>query len=276
MQAVKKISTELSIIEKTMQEMPQAECPVIHRFGEGIYIREVTIPAGTLAIGHIQKFKQNNFLLEGKIAMIGDEGLKIIEAPLFFIGDPGRKIGYVLETVIWQNIWATNETDVEKLEEMYLEKSEESQLSQQERDNLEFIAREVDRQDYLKVIEASPFTHDEVKIQVENEFDQIPTPNDWASMIAVKNSNIQGKGVFNTWPCEEDTILGPCRLDGKRTPLGRYTNHSMTPNASPLMHENGDVYLVSTRSIRGCEGGSKGEEITVNYREMLKLSGVET
>lgn len=258
-----------------MQKMPQADCPVAHRFGDGIYIREVTMPAGTLAIGHIQKFKQNNFLLRGKVAMIEDEGLNIIEGPMFFVGEPGRKIGFVIEDVTWQNIWATDETDIEKLEAMFMEKSGESATSIEEANALEFIGREIDRDDYNAVIDASPFTHEQVKAQVENEDDQIETPDDWASVITVRDSNIHGKGVFNTWPIEKDCPLGPARVNGMRTPLGRYTNHSKTPNAYPVLDDAENVYLWSGREISGCQGGNNGEEITVDYREMLKLSGIE-
>ena len=34
----------------------QVECPVVHRFGPGIYKKEVTIPADSFAIGH-KKFR---------------------------------------------------------------------------------------------------------------------------------------------------------------------------------------------------------------------------
>ena len=81
--------------------------------------------------------------------------------------------------------------------------------------------------------------------------------------------------MFLSWPIEKDGVLGPARINGKRTPLGRYTNHSMSPNAKPELMDNGDIYLVSTMNISGCKGGSKGEEITVDYRDMLRLSGVE-
>jgi hypothetical protein len=270
---VANISKDIVKIEAVMQDMVQADCPVVHRFGDGIYIREVVMPAGILAIGHIQKFKQNNFLLQGKIAMIGDEGIKILEAPLFFVGDEGRKIGYVIETVVWQNIWATDETDIEMLENTYMEMSDHSTLKREEFDALEFIGREVDREDYLKVIDACPFTHDEVKVQVENEDDQIDMPQEWC--IQVRKSNIQGQGCFTSWTINETGVIGPARLSGKRTPLGRYTNHSLTPNAKPELMDNGDIYLVADRDIFGCKGGGHGEEITVDYREMLKLSGVE-
>ncbi len=273
--AEKNLSQTIVEAENIMLDMPQADCPVVHRFGNGIYIREVTMPAGTFAIGHIQKFTQNNFLLQGKIAMIGEDGVKVLEAPLFFVGEPGRKMGLVLETVVWQNIWATNETDVEKLEAMYMDMSDKNSLKSEEIDALEYAMREEDRIDYETVIEASPFTHEEVKAQVENEVDQIALPDEWNSVVVRRRSNIQGDGMFLSWPVEKDTVLGPARLDGKRTPLGRYVNHSKTSNAKPELMDNGDVYLVAKRNVSGCQGGSSGEEITVDYRDMLKLSGIE-
>jgi len=259
-------------VSEIMQDMPQADCPVVHHFGDGIYIREVTIPAGVLAVGHVQRFKQNNFLLSGKIAMITDDGLKLLEAPLFFVGDPGRKIGLVLETVVWQNIWPTDETDVEKLEEMYLDKSD---MKQEEIKHIEYMLREADREDYNTMIDNSPFTHEQVKEQVENKADQTPMPEEWGSVVTVRTSHIEGKGSFLSWPVREDTIIGPARVDGKRTPLGRYVNHSISPNVKPELMDNGDIYFVAIRDISGCKGGSHGDEITIDYRETLKLSGVE-
>lgn len=273
--AEKNLSQTIVEAENIMLDMPQADCPVVHRFGDGIYIREVTMPAGILAIGHIQKFAQNNFLLQGKIAMVAEDGIKVLEAPLFFVGEPGRKMGFVLETVVWQNIWATDETDVEKLEAMYMDTSGAGTVKQEQIAALEYAMREEDRIDYEAVIEASPFTHEEVRAQVENETDQIALPSEWGSVVARRGSNIQGDGMFLSWPVEKDIVLGPARLDGKRTPLGRYVNHSKNPNAKPELMDNGDVYLVANRDISGCQGGSPGEEITVDYRDMLRLSGIE-
>jgi hypothetical protein len=269
------VSKAINEVENIIDDLPQVDCPVAHYFGDGIYIREVTMPAGTLAIGHVQKFPQNNIMLAGKILMFVDGGTKILEAPQFFVGEAGRKMGLVLETVVWQNVWATDETDVEKLEEMYLDKSASSVLLESERNQIEYAMREIDRADYEEVIEASPFTHEQVKEQVENEADQISMPSDWASVVTRRSSNIAGDGMFLSWPVEKGGVLGPARLDGKRTPLGRYTNHSMTPNAHPVVMDNGDVYLEAKQYISGCKGGSHGEEITVDYRDMLRVQGIE-
>lgn len=114
----------LELIEGGLLSLPQVECPVVHHFGPGIYIREVTIPAGTLAIGHAQKFHHLNILLKGSVAMIIDGAVKVVKAPLIFTGSPGRKLGYALEDTVWQNIYATEETDIEKLEDWIVDKSQ--------------------------------------------------------------------------------------------------------------------------------------------------------
>ena len=58
-----------------------------------------------------------------------------------------------------------------------------------------------------------------------------------------------------------------------RTPLGRFTNHSRTPNAV-FVNQGGDIYLYALRRISGCSGGSQGEEVTIDYRQALALSGI--
>ena len=81
-------------MEKFMLELPQAECPVYHHFGPGIYVREVHLPKGIFAIGHAQKYEHLNIVLKGTVLMTGDDGsLKEIRAPMIFTGKPGRKFG---------------------------------------------------------------------------------------------------------------------------------------------------------------------------------------
>ena len=88
--------------------------------------------------------------------------------------------------------------------------------------------------------------------------------------IQISESNISGRGVFASAEIEENETIGPARIDGKRTPIGRYCNHSMTPNAKMKLIK-GDLFLVSIGKILGCKGGEIGEEITTDYRNNLKL-----
>ena len=38
----------------------------------------------------------------------------------------------------------------------------------------------------------------------------------------------------------------------------------------------GDIDLVALRDLDGCQGGSVGQELTIDYRKTLLLSGVAT
>lgn len=262
-------------VESHLLDLPQVECPVVHHFGPGIYIREVTLPAGTLAIGHAQRFDHLNIMLTGAVAMVGDDGqTKVLRAPVIFVGKPGRKLGYVLETCIWQNVYATDERDIDKLEAMFLDKSATWQAHAEAAKQLETYRRREDREDFDLVVKLAGFTHEAVRAQSENPHDQIRMPDGFAPKFTVRDSAIEGKGVFLSAPVEEDEVIAPARVEGFRTPAGRYTNHSKNPNAKFVKDEGGDIWLVATRRISGCAGGSQGEEVTVDYRQALALSGI--
>lgn len=263
---------EIEQMEAEMLQMPQAECPVVHHFGPGIYMREVTLKAGTLAIGHAQKLEHLNIVLTGSVAIIDGHQVKTIKAPLIYVGKPGRKVGYVLEDTVWLNVYSTNETDIEKLEEMFLDKSETFQLHQQAKLGIDYDLRAADREDFKKMVSESGFTEEIVREQSENEEDQIRMPDGYPN-VTVRNSAIEGKGIFLSFPATAGSIIGPARIEGNRTPLGRYTNHSMTPNAKFVKNGN-DIWMVALKDIDGCVGGDQGEEVTVNYRQALALSGI--
>jgi len=259
-------------LEKEMLEMPQADCPVAHHFGPGIYIREVTLPAGIFAVGHAQRYEHLNIMLTGKVAIVDGDQVRVLEAPLIFTGKPGRKVGYVLETCVWQNVYATNETDIDTLEAHYLDKSKTWEAYDKEHSKIEHALNQHNRDDYAQVLKEFGFDADTARQQAEEESDQIDMPNVFKAVVQVRDSNIEGKGLFLSWHIAAGQIIAPARIAGKRTPAGRYVNHSMNPNCKYVADENGDIYLVSLRDIDGCKGGSKGEELTVDYRQALTLN----
>lgn len=266
---------QIERLEQTMLEMPQAECPVVHHFGPGTYIRQVTLPAGALALGHAQRFEQLNIMVTGKVVMFDVDGSrKVLEAPLTFVGPPGRKAGFVLEETIWLNVYATDERDIDKLEAHFLDKSKVWQAHDEVNHRILIGERSKDREDFCVLIDQAGFTPEDVRSQSENEEDQMPMPDGEGVNVTIRESPIEGRGVFLSAPAERGDVIAPARLSGKRTPVGRYTNHSMSPNAEFVKSRNGDIYLVATRRITGCAGGSAGEEVTVNYRQALSLSGL--
>jgi hypothetical protein len=263
---------KVQTLEAAFLEQPQVDCPVVHRFGPNIYIREVSIPAGTLSIGHYQTTTHLNVMLKGRVIMVGEDGSKTeLVAPQTFVTGPGRKIGYILEDMVWQNIYATNETNVEKLETTLLNKSQTWQEHQKNQQLLLSFDHSEDVADYYAAIEEYGFDHETVQAQTLNLDDQIELPyGNYKMMVAP--SNIEGKGVFATGNIEANEIIAPARINGKRTPAGRYTNHAKNPNAIMVLLDNNDVNLVATRAITGCKGGDLGEEITIDYRQAISLA----
>jgi len=257
-------------IEQKMLTLPQADCPVVHKFGDGIYIRELSMKAGTLAIGHEQRFTHFNVFLKGKVMMRNEDGsTTVLEAPMTFFADSGRKIGYVLEDMVWQNIYPNpeNETDVDNLEGKWLIKSDSWKQHYALIGDLKKLEHETDRQDFKDALIEIGVSEELVTEQSENMADQIAYIN---NHTRTAKSNIHGIGFFATAPIPANVIISPARLGGLRTPAGRYTNHSATPNARMEGDENGDIWLISIRDIEGCKGGQDGEEITVDYRQAVK------
>lgn len=263
-------SKKVEKLEEKLLDFPQAECPVKHIFGAGIYIREVSISAGVFSIGHHQKCTHMNHMVEGKVIMLKEDGTtEIVKAPATFVSGPGRKIGFILEDMVWRNIYPTDETDIEILESVYLDKS-----TTWEADN--FIKKQIDvmlaqpaRDDFEKMLKDLCVSKEIVREQSENEGDQIPLPpGDYKIMVS--DSHIEGKGLFATSKFINGESIAPASINGKRTPAGRFTNHSPDPNAKMVLKENGDIYLSAVKNISGCHGGELGEEITVDYRQSVQ------
>jgi hypothetical protein len=263
---------KVQALEAVFLQQEQVVCSVVHRFGPGIYIREVTIPAGTLSIGHRQTTTHLNIMLAGRVTMVNEDGSHTeLVAPQTFVAGPGRKIGYIHETMVWQNVYATNETNVEKLEAMFLDKSVTWQENQKNQQLLLSFDHSEDVADYYAAIADYGFDHKTVQAQVQNLDDQMDMPyGNYKIMVAP--SNIDGKGVFATGNIEANEIIAFARIDGKRTPVGRYTNHAKNPNAIMVLLDNGNINLVATQAITGCKGGDLGEEITIDYRQAISLA----
>jgi hypothetical protein len=133
------VATSLDHIEAMMLSAPQVDCPVSHHFGHGIYMREAFLPAGAYIMGHAHKHEHMNIMLKGKMAVIVNGEAKVIEGPHIFTGQAGRKFAYIIEDTIFVNAYATEETDVDKLEEMFVDKSDAWKSAQDAALNMQAI-----------------------------------------------------------------------------------------------------------------------------------------
>jgi len=261
---------EVEKLEEIFLQLSQVECPVNHHFGPGIYIREVIVPAGSFAIGHKQKKPHLNIFLKGKVKILKEDGTtEILEAPQLFVGQPGRKIGYVLEDMVWLNVYATEERDIEKLEDEFLEKSEVFKKYSNNYSTAQLKLPYVGDLGYAKMLEDLGVTEELVRQQSENTEDLIPFPLGTIG-VQVAPSPVEGKGLFAVNKFKSGDLIVPAKIGDKRTPAGRYTNHSDDPNAIMVAIGN-DVYLQAVKDIRGQCGGQLGEEILVDYRQSVAL-----
>jgi hypothetical protein len=123
-----------------------------------------------------------------------------------------------------------------------------------------------DRCDYERFIEEYGLSPDLVRQIVENETDQTPMPEGFDA-LRLGESEIQGRGMFATRSIHDGELIAPMRICRMRTPAGRFTNHSPTPNAkavAPDIHNPlSDLIMVAVRQIR------EGEEVKVDYRQVL-------
>lgn len=112
-------------IEAEMLRHEQVECPVRHYFSQGVYAREITIPAGTMLTGKIHKFTQLNILSAGEIAVMTEDGVKRVRAPFTIVSPPGTKrIAYAFTECVWTTIHGTDETDLNKIEGNFIAQNE--------------------------------------------------------------------------------------------------------------------------------------------------------
>lgn len=87
-------------------------------------MREVMMPAGTMVIGHEHKTEHLNIVLTGWAHVMLNGEVEIIRAPYTFTSKPGvRKVLFIHEDMLWATIHPTDETDLDKLEEMLIVKS---------------------------------------------------------------------------------------------------------------------------------------------------------
>jgi hypothetical protein len=127
MQALEQLTASgrsLEDIEAEMLGHLQVDCQITHRFGPDIYIREGLIPAGTLIMGHAHRTAHMNMLLRGRIAVVIDGDVRIMEGPTSFTAPAGRKVIYAIDEAVMQNIHVTSETDVDVLEDQLVDKSD--------------------------------------------------------------------------------------------------------------------------------------------------------
>lgn len=108
--------------------LPSVEAPLIHTWTKGLYIREIHLKAGTLAVTKIHNTQHPYVILKGKVSVTTDgENWTYIEAPFNGITEPGtQRFIVVYEDTIWITYHPNpdDEKDLIKIEEKIIRKHE--------------------------------------------------------------------------------------------------------------------------------------------------------
>ena len=132
---------KIDALEAELLKFPQVEIPLVHGFAPGVYTREVTMPAGSFIIGQRHKTEHFNVVLTGRAkVLVGDGEVATVQAPCVLKSNAGiRKVLLIEEEMRWMTVHATEETDLEKLEELLVAKTpaylawEQQQMLERER-----------------------------------------------------------------------------------------------------------------------------------------------
>ena len=93
------------------------EMPLTHRFADGMYIREIFMPAGTILTSKIHKTNHPFVVSKGKCIVYDGNKLETINAPYTGITEPNtRRLLYIEEDTIWTTFHITDKTDVDEIE----------------------------------------------------------------------------------------------------------------------------------------------------------------
>jgi hypothetical protein len=122
--------------------MDQAECiiatgepvemPLTHSFTDGMYIREIFMPAGTILTSKIHKTNHPFVVSKGKCIVYDGNKLETINAPHTGITEPNtRRLLYIEEDTIWTTFHITDKTNVDEIEKEIIEERDNKMLDKE-------------------------------------------------------------------------------------------------------------------------------------------------
>lgn len=220
----------------------------------GLYGRQFTIKKGVCVTGRVYKRDHLEIMLSGDVVILAADGgtkrytgFNVIEAKA-----GKRQAGFALEDTVWLTVNIVPEDVEEPLEYTSVVGFEAFN---------DYIM-EVNLTDYQELLVQLQLTEEQMQEIVTVE-DIVDLPEAY-SHIYVSESRLSGKGLFSKLDIKEGDLVCPTRIGDSRTIAGRYSNHALVANTKPVVVDN-QFFIQASRNI------PTGEEITMNYRDILKF-----
>ncbi len=109
-------------LQDIIKDLPQADVQIRHHFSDGMYAREMFMPAGTCVVGALHKTQHLYSVVKGHCLATSQYGSEEIKAP--FLGEtiPGTKrVIYAITDCVWITYHPTDLTDVDEIEAALVE-----------------------------------------------------------------------------------------------------------------------------------------------------------
>jgi hypothetical protein len=114
--------SQIHALAAELRKHPQIEAPITHHFADGIYGREMLLPAGATIVGKKHRFATLNILAQGEISVTNADGaVRVLKAPAVFVSPPmSQKVGHAITDVVWINVHPTRLQDVASIEAKFI------------------------------------------------------------------------------------------------------------------------------------------------------------
>ena len=111
-----------ALIEECKQ-LPQPDLGIIHHFSGGVYAKQMHIPKDHLIVSHKHEHDHMSILAVGSVLVQTDDSDQEYTAPACIeIKKNVHHAIIALEDTVWYCIHATDETDADKVDEVFIKK----------------------------------------------------------------------------------------------------------------------------------------------------------
>lgn len=115
--------TSIAELHQKMTGVFEVDPEIVHNFSDGLYAKQMTIPKGFVAGQHAHTFSHLSVLAKGKVIVKTDTDERVYDAPACIeIKKQTNHMITALEDAVWFCIHATDETDVDRIDEVLIQK----------------------------------------------------------------------------------------------------------------------------------------------------------
>jgi hypothetical protein len=117
-----------------IENLELVDFPLTHRFSDGVYVREISVPKGVLLTSKVLKTQHQFFLMKGALSMWNDGGQETyMEAPFIgFTEANTRRVVYVHEDCVFATVHPNPKNEpLDKVEERIIDKYDNPLLTEE-------------------------------------------------------------------------------------------------------------------------------------------------